>query len=301
MKPRNSHYLRWRSRMRSTPQIVGCFAVLFFVMMDRSEPVSAQTYEAISPVDVKPFMNGEKLKYKVKWGFFNLGSAEVSQGLLQDTGDDMFCLSAQTQSAPWLPFVHVDFEDSAFLRPDHPSNLWFHFVDNRSKSWATYSHDSGSTSLLMSGYDPEEDSVTKTLDEKSPVYDALGLFMLIRELSGSGLEVRVPVVVDYKLKSIELKFHRRTEAIRVPAFKGRILAHRFESMGNWSDKYADGAHATVTGWVSADSAAVPLFFKMKILVGSIDVKLASYVRPGWIPPTVPSSTEIEAAVDARNK
>lgn len=290
-------------KMRGLPvrYIVGCLMAACLAVTIASHLAVAQSYVGALSRNEAPFADGESLKYKVSWGFLNLGTVEASQAKLRDTSDNIYCVFSRARSAPWLPFVNVNVVDSALLRTDPPSNVWFRFVDSTSKSWAIYSHDSNSAVLSMKGVDKGKDTVTRTVEWKTPCYNALGFLMLIRTLSGSGLDVRVPVIVDYDLKPTEIIFHRKIEAIKVAACKEPVPAYRFETKGNWSDRYSDGTNANMTGWVSADSAAVPLLFKMKILVGNIDVELESYVRPGWIPPTNSHLAESGAVGNRRNK
>ncbi len=300
MKPHRLVELDLRACASDAEAIFRCL-ILFGMMITGLQPVKAQSYVRTLSHNGSSFINSEHLKYKVAWNFISLGVVETSQVKRGDSSNVEYYITSRARSTTWLPFVHVNVIDSAILRPALPSNVWFHFVDSKSKSWAIYSHDSGSTVLFMKGVENGKDTVTSSLKGDAPCYDALGYLMLIRTLSGSGRDLTVPVIVDYKLKPTEIIFHRQVEAVKVPAFKEPILAHRFETKGDWSDPYSGGTGANMTGWISADSAAVPLLIKMKILVGSINVELESCARPGWIPPTTSHPTEFESAENRQSK
>lgn len=261
--------------------LLACFAITA-----GPGPVFAQLQTWPSSFEGSPFDSGEKLEYNVDWTFIHLGTVEVSQTLLDSTGD-VYRIVSHARSASWIPFVHVNVADWADLRSPIPSNFYFHMTDSSSGSWVVYSSDSGSDILHMTGADAGKDTVVEKANLNAPCYDALGLMMLVRALSGSTSDTVVTVVVDYKLEPTEIIFSRKVEAIRVGAFSQPILAREFETKGKWSDPHSDGTSANMTGWVSADSAAVPLLIKMKLLVGSVNVELESCDRPGWIPPTIP--------------
>ncbi len=275
----------WSGRARVCLRfLLSCLTVYFSLNVTVSRSALAQPDPKLKSYVTFPFDSGEELEYKVGYSFFYLGSVDLKQEGMDSTGD-LYRLVSHSKSAPWLPFVHENVTNWAELRSSLPTNISFHFADSASSSWTTYSSDSSLKILDMAGVDNGIDSVNRVVKLARPCYDALGLMMLIRSLSGSAKDTSVSLVVNYKLEPVEIIFGHKLKAIKVDAFKQPVLARRFETRGNWSDTHSGGTDANISGWISADSAAIPLLIKMRILIGSVKVELASYHRPGWIPPT----------------
>ena len=260
----------------------------------------AQWYINSSAYNEFPFMNAEHLEFKVKWGFIRLGTISFRQE--QADKSNAFHISSEARSAAGLPFVDVDLKNWAVLLADAPHNLEFRFLDNsKSKSQAFYSYDSVSHTLTLKGIENARDTVTKEIRNTEACYDALGFLMLLRTLSGSGYNIIVPVIMGYDLKPTEIVFHRDVEEIKIGLWDVPVLAHRFELKGNWSDPHSGGTKGEMTGWVSADSSAVPLLIRVKITVGSIDVELESCTRTGWTPPLVFGQTAVRTVNEEGEK
>jgi proteasome assembly chaperone (PAC2) family protein len=59
----------------------------------------------------------------------------------------------------------------------------------------------------------------------------------------------------------------------------------YVGLAKWTGASAAGLTGEFEGWISDDSAAIPILAEVKIALGSIWIELESWTRPGWSPPT----------------
>ncbi|HEY9166440.1 MAG TPA: DUF3108 domain-containing protein [Candidatus Kryptonia bacterium] len=268
-----------------------------FLLVVLLQVSQAQWYVNNSNYNEAPFKVGEQLQFKVKWGFVRLGSVFMYQERVSQQDPQLYRLVARARSAAGLPFVNVDLINRATLSSHNPRNCDFRFIDNSSaRSGADFSYDSCTSIETMTGIDDGKDTTTTKIYCEEQCFDALGFMMFVRALSGSGYRLTVPLIMQNCLKKTQIIFHKEIEKITIGLSDEPVLAHRFETTGDWSDSHSAGMNGKMTGWTSADSAAVPLLVEMKIAVGSVRVELESFTREGWVPPVASRSTDTIAIV-----
>jgi hypothetical protein len=111
------------------------------------------------------------------------------------------------------------------------------------------------------------------------IYDALGIFMMMRCLSASGFKVTLQNIVDYNIKTTELSFPGKQKKVKVSGCEESVTALKFLGKANWEGRAWAGVTGNFNGWISADGAAIPLKVKIKIFLGSITLELEKYQRP----------------------
>lgn len=116
--------------------------------------------------------------------------------------------------------------------------------------------------------------------------DGLSFFYYVREAcrasDGRKEKLAIPIVSDTIRSSVYLTINERREPCSVSAFHYPIQANRLSGHIDFEGTF--GVTGAFVGWISADSAAVPLKADLKVIVGSIVVKLKSISRDRWIPP-----------------
>ena len=75
------------------------------------------------------------------------------------------------------------------------------------------------------------------------------------------------------------------ELVEIDAFDSPIRTFKYEGNAEWDGKATAGLSGEFTGWISDDDASVVISAEMKIILGSIDVELQEWYKPGWRPPT----------------
>ena len=226
-----------------------------------------------------PFQPGEVLHYKVKWGIFRLGTMELVQEPPDSSGNARCAISLSGQSARGMPFVHFHTVDRALLDPHDPRN-WVFSTESAGDSGGRTFYRSDSSADEMSIVEVEGERVVRAerLPHTGPLYDALGLLMLIRGMSGSGEEIEAQMVVGRKVSSTRLRFTDEVKEVKSEAFPEPVRVRRFDGQGEWTCKSCAGMTGHFEGWVTDDSSAVPVEVSLKIAVGSVVVKLESCSR-----------------------
>lgn len=254
-------------------------ALLGFLLL--SSPAAAAAAGSSAAYSPAPFRTGEVLRYKVKWGPIRLGTLEITQDRAQMADSGRYSLRLTGRSAKGVPFLHVLFADRAILDSRSPSNWIFTSEDSLIPQGAT-TYRSDSSATRMSIVETLGGRVTKSLElpHADPLYDCLGLLMLIRGLSGSHQEVTAQTVVEKQVRNTRLSFTEETKDEQPDAFAAPIRLRRFEGHGEWLCKSCAGMTGKFGGWVTDDEAAIPVEISVKIGVGSVSIKLESFTRPG---------------------
>lgn len=246
---------------------------------------SGQTMSDSIPIaySAKPFQAGEILRYKVKWIFIRLGTIVLTQQLVDSTDSSKFLVTMHAESAWGLPFVDVFFEDRSILFSHSVANVHFTHESGRDeKSQLIYRYNSKTRHTITEQWKGGELLTYDSTAQEGSYYDAVGLFMLTRCLSGSGLAITAPTIMESELKDTKIQFTDEVEEIRVDALDHPVRARRIEGRAEWVNKSAAGMKGPFSGWISDDDAGIPLKADLKIFLGSITLELESYSRPGWL-------------------
>jgi hypothetical protein len=228
-----------------------------------------------------PFQAGEVLTYKVKWGLFRLGTLRICQDPPDSSGGPRRGLTFSGKSAAGLPFIHASFLDHSQLDPGNPTTWVFTSDDGHTPPiHVEYRGDSSADveSYVESVGDSVED--TGRVPHAGPLYDLLGLFMLIRGMSGSEQEVVVSTLTEKQVRNTRLTFTSQVREERLDAFPEPVQVRHFEGLGDWTCKSCSGMSGRFQGWVTDNPAAIPVELSLKIGLGSVTLKLESCERPG---------------------
>lgn len=116
--------------------------------------------------------------------------------------------------------------------------------------------------------------------------DGLSFFYYVRQAcraaDGKKEKLSIPIVSDTIRSTVNLTINERRERRHVSAFKFPVEAERLSGHINFTGTF--GVTGDFVGWISADSAEVPLEAELKVILGSIVVKLKDIDRKGWAPP-----------------
>ena len=225
------------------------------------------------------FSDDEYLKYQVKWGPIRLGTIEIfqKQSLTSQASSYQIEMHARSEN---LPFIDVFFINKGILNPTHPTLQDFELTVGKemtNKSHYTYNPEKRVVYLETRESDiiVRQDSVLIAEE----IYDALGIFMMMRCLSSSGFKVTLQNIVDFNVKTTEINFSGNQKNVKVAGFEKSVSALQFSGKANWEGKAWAGVTGNFTGWISDDLAAIPLKVQIKIFLGSITLELEKYQRP----------------------
>ncbi len=117
--------------------------------------------------------------------------------------------------------------------------------------------------------------------------DGLSFFYYLRaavqNANGKETNLSVPIIVaDSTRSSVVLTINEEREPCKVTAYNFPIDSYRMSGYINFKGFF--GVTGDFVGWISTDSAAVPLKADVKVILGSIVVKLKEVKRNNWIPP-----------------
>ncbi len=236
------------------------------------------------------FTPGEILQYKVKWGFFRLGTIVMTQQRCDSLERGGCLITMDVQSAPGLPFINVHFVNRS---RKSPGSLWVSeesIVTGEDSTELTvyrYDHDTGT--LYCSGSTKAKPIfTTDTVQIGGYSYDALGLFMLARVLSPTKGTVVVPTLNECSVHETEINITGDVEEIEVAACDTPVRCRRIDGFARWVGTSFAGMKGPFAGWISDDAASIPLRAELKIFLGSIVLELESTNRTDWRPNRIAS-------------
>jgi hypothetical protein len=246
--------------------------------------IVSTTSTAVSQPSVRSsvFMPGETLQYKVKWGFFRLGTVLITQ---QQCDSGICLLSMSVHSASGLPFISVHFVNTSFKSPHA---LWVVeetiITGEDSTDLTAYWQDATTKTLFCKrSIKGSERSSLDSLHLEGVCYDALGLFMMARLYAEANQTIALPTLNGFVIKETEINFTNNVEEVEVAACDTPVRCRRIEGNAKWVGNSFAGMRGPFTGWVSDDEASIPLRAELKIFLGSIVLELESTNRSDWGP------------------
>jgi hypothetical protein len=224
------------------------------------------------------FSDGEWLKYKVKWGFIGLGTVEVKKKKIETNGTVAYKVEMHARSAK-LPFINVFFVNEGYLNPYQPTLQNFTLTSGKeATNITTYIYKPKSNMIEMKTVDKGRVVRYDSVRYKNAVYDALGIFMSMRCLSGSGFNISLQNIVEFKISQTHFNFSGRQGFLKIDAFPERKKALKFSGRADWVGSSWAGVSGPFHGWISDDSSAIPLKVQIKIFLGSITLELEEFSR-----------------------
>ncbi|OYV87010.1 MAG: hypothetical protein B7Z63_03095, partial [Ignavibacteriae bacterium 37-53-5] len=116
--------------------------------------------------------------------------------------------------------------------------------------------------------------------------DGLSFFYYLREASrkagGVRTKLSVPIVIDTVRSKVDMTINEEKDGCDVTAFDYPLEAYKMSGHMNFTGFF--GVTGNFSGWMSADTAYVPLKANVSVIIGSVVVKLKDAKRAGWIPP-----------------
>ena len=248
-------------------------AIIFsFLLLGLSPYANAQKKNPV-------FQTGERLTYKVKFGFIKLGT------LIIETGAPEAGNRVKTRMKFWS--AQVPFLDTKDVVDDVVDTAAVCLMRFEEKGY------DGSTKMdRMFFYDPVQRTISysdqtvknRITTDVRPFSDALTLFYNLREWNGSNARYYFPIRTHDGEKMVNCFFSRVEKEQECPAFDDKeIQTYVIDGMAAMGDNIPLGASGKFTAYVTKDKASIPLRIDMKIAIGSISLVLDKCERAGWQP------------------
>ena len=251
------------------------------------QSLSAQENE----INKSVYMAGEILTYKVSWSIFRLGTIKVQTKLDNNCIEKTHIkLIMHVESNPYLPFISIDeFNESLVKISDGMSRSFFakHRNNNdKIEIHSVYNNTNQRLFFTLIDYSNSQPIKRDTL-KNIPLYvEGPSLFFISRALIQSEKEYNIPTMIDGKIANTYLNFKKNIQIIESDLFTHPIRTRYFEGKAEWEGGTSAGLSGNFSGWLSDDSAAIPIISEMKVLLGSIRLELEHIEHPNWTPPLV---------------
>ncbi len=241
------------------------------------------------PAQDSIMQDGESLTFEASYLFFKIGSVKMEVlGKTLYHGIPAYHVRALINSYSGIPFVNLHamydtYQDAKTFMCLSTDNIQ---KDGKDSMFTSYKFEFGRKildwTLWKNGI--RVDSAKVPLDKNYT--DGVSFFYYIREASrkagGARTVMSIPIVVDTVRSTVDLTINEKKEDCKVTAFKYPLEAYKMSGHINFTGFF--GVTGDFTGWMSADSAEVPLKANVSVILGSVVVKLKDARRAGWIPP-----------------
>jgi hypothetical protein len=256
--------------------IVTAALIIFF-----NPPAFPQSY-LNSPTKLQ-----EKFVYDVDWLFVHLGTITMNVESF-DSFPDLIKVIVKVKTASALPFINIDEYNVAVLRLSDGMTIYYHGteeLDGRNAD-VTYVYDDAKKNSVytLRTLSTKELIKSDTIKITEPYLIGTSLIEYARIAADSGLVKNVPTLIKGKFYPTIINYCGPVEDIDIDACDYSVSAFRYEGNADWGGNAVAGLSGEYTGWLSNDDAKVVLRAEMKITLGSIDVELEQWYKPGWIPP-----------------
>jgi hypothetical protein len=235
-------------------------------------------------------LEGEDLLYEVSWWAIKIGQIRIKVMESKVSGDTISYTAAAFIDSYNLPFV--DLHSVTSTRMD--STLYCSFakaVERRGEKWWVLKHypePHKKRIIIENVWQREMDgqplgvSQFDTLVLGGLVQDGLSILYFARANAHSHKMIRVPTIVYRTLGSTLLTFENRKTNVEIEALDAPVSVTHFDGKAEFEGIF--GLTGNFEGWVSDDEASVPIKAKLGVILGSVNIELKEWKRPGWKPP-----------------
>ena len=112
--------------------------------------------------------------------------------------------------------------------------------------------------------------------------DGLSLLFYARAFALQHFTDKVPVLIYRTKATTTINFGVKEEAQEIDAVKYPVKTMKLDGETGFTGIF--GLTGGFEGWFSKDWAAVPIYAKMHVLIGSVSVELIKWKKSGWTPP-----------------
>ncbi len=230
----------------------------------------------------------EKFVYDVSWTIFHLGTISITVERVI-SNPDLRKITLDVKTAPLLPFIDIDEHNLAIMRVHDGMTMHYYGIEEQDgvkvEIESNYYEDEMFTVYEVRNFETGETIKKDTLTFSKPYLVGTSLIHYTRLIADSGLKFNVPTLLGGKFYNTNLNFCGPIEYMEIDEFDEPIRTFRYKGLAEWDGKATAGLSGEFIGWLSDDEGSVVIGAEMKIFLGSIEVELVEWHKPGWIPPT----------------
>ena len=220
-----------------------------------------------------PFKPGEKLHFKVRWGFIHAGEAILQILPVEEiNGEKVFSFLMTARTTPFVD-IFYKVRDTYESLTDIGMHRAIHYrkkKEGASKKEVTVTFD----------WEKKETQYIRAGEDWKPVplipgsFDPLSVFYAFRTHDlVVGKELLVPVSDGKKCVMGTARILKRERIkVKMGEYDAFLIEPEMKDIGGVFEKSDD---ANIKVWVTADDKKIPLRFKSKVIVGSFIAELTS--------------------------
>lgn len=234
---------------------------------------------------------GEELTYEARWWFIKLGTirTKVVSEQTEKNGKRYYC-AAYIDSYSGIPFVnlHAIFQSTidrqcysySFVGREQEGNRWEVLRYRYDRQNNVIFIDKGTAENNVSDDFQIEKTDTIGIDKK--IQDGLSLLYFARANVRNEKSITVPTMINQTQGATVLNFPGKQASVEIDAVEYPVDVIEFD--GDAKFKGIFGFNGPFKGWFSNDAAQIPIKAKTNVMIGSINIELIHWTRPGWEPP-----------------
>ncbi|MBI4429217.1 MAG: DUF3108 domain-containing protein [Ignavibacteriales bacterium] len=236
--------------------------------------------------DRGPFIPGEVLRFKVRWGFIRLGSIVLKQAIENQKDTSQHVITLSGESSPLLKIIDAAFNNRAIVSPRSLVSYEYTSEIGRKKHLKISQklHRRSGAMDVLEVRDGKQ--VVKTrIEGGASLFNDLSFLMYVRTHAGSGREVLLPSIYKDSVITTRVNLSKEITRLSLAPFPQPVRAYPFEARANWTNQEIAGFKGEFRGYVSAEPGAMLLKLEAKVLIGSIVLELESFENPSLARPT----------------
>jgi hypothetical protein len=243
-------------------------------------------FTGIIPLKSQLFYPGEDLLYEVSYMGIKLGTIRlVSESLDVINNFPAYKVKAYIESYNGIPFVDIKGIMQSWV--DTSITHSYKLIANTKKS-----EDSWLFEQVQQFPDKCEVDITHwlnkklilsdTIKTKKKYSDGLSLLFFARNFGRTKSQIKIPTIIYKDTSNTSFNFLGKKEAVEVSSIKYPVKTRYFN--GELGGKGIYGLTGDFEGWISDDSASIPIKAKLNVYLGYVNIELIKWKRNAWTPP-----------------
>jgi len=238
---------------------------------------------AISLVKAQVLVPGEELTYRVSYLGIELGRIHlINEGRQEALGKPAFKCKALIDSREGIPFLSLHVIYESWMKHTALASLQFIAQNRESGEFTKYTFDYDQRRIQTTTWIDRRKTDERIFQISRKYVDGLTILYAARQLLYSKRTAWIPTIVREDTAWTKINFIGNVSSVSIDAVSYPVRTVYFDGLANWTGVY--GVTGYFEGWFSDDEARIPIKAKMKLYLGSADIELVGWKRPGWSPP-----------------
>lgn len=237
----------------------------------------------LSAATAQVLLPGEELTYSVSYLGIQLGTIRlVNLGQQEALGKPAFKCAAYIDSREGIPFLSLHVVYQSWMEPSALASLQFVAHNKESGEYTKYIFDYDQRRITTTTWINREQKEQRIFQVQRKYVDGLTILYAARQLLYSRRTAWIPTIVREDTAWTKINFTGSVQPVTISAVPYPVRTVYFDGEAKWTGVY--GVTGYFQGWFSDDDARIPIRAKMKLYLGSADIELIEWKRPGWSPP-----------------